>query len=57
MEFLPGTDIKDAVEEMHRIHCETKGQVETVFNGIRIIIANNDMFEKFGLRKDKSKGD
>lgn len=50
VEFTPGTDFNRAVSEMWRLHYETKSDIETVFNGLRVIIADNEMFEKFGYR-------
>ena len=50
VEFIAGTDFNKAVSEMWRIHLETRSDIETVFNGRRVIIADNEMFEKFGYR-------
>ena len=50
VEFLAGTQFEDAIIEMWRLHHETKADIETVFNNLRVVIADNQMFEKFGYR-------
>ena len=41
IEFLAGTDIKDAVYEAYMIFCDEKCSVEFNFNGITITLERN----------------
>lgn len=53
LDFMAGTDVKEAVAFMFDLHCRTNAQVETVFNGTLIVMADNKMVDKFGLRKGR----
>ncbi len=46
IEFLAGTDFKEAAEFMYNLHLLTGGDITTTFNGVLITVVNEELHEK-----------
>lgn len=46
IEFLAGTDIKEAAEFMYNLHILTGGDITTTFNGVLITMVDKELHEK-----------